>query len=372
MARPTIGCDARALVGPRTGVGTWTERVAGGLARFGAATVRLAATKPVELDERERHPALEIVPPARRPTLGPIWLNTTVPRLARRLDAWVGSLAILPLRCPCPTISVVHDLTPRTHPRRHTLANRIVFRLFLKRSLRTARAVVAVSRATAGELVSAFPWLEDSVEVIGNGVDPWYAPAPDDDDGGELRRRFAAGRPYILHLGTLEPRKGLPELVAAWENLELERGDGPDLVLAGRPGWHTGPILDRIRSSFLADRIHLPGYVVRDDARELLRHAEVVVLPSVAEGFGLPLAEAISCGSPAVASDIPALREVGGDAALYCRPGDPDALAEALGRALEPDTGERLRERARARAPELRWEPVIEAWAALLRRVVEP
>jgi glycosyltransferase involved in cell wall biosynthesis len=370
MARLSIGCDARALVGPRTGVGIWTERVAGGLARRGTATVRLAATGPVEIDDGERHPAIEIVPPPRRPTLGPIWLNTTVPRLARDLDLWLGSLAILPWRCPVPAVAVVHDLTPRTHPHRHTLANRIVFRLFLKRSLRTARTVVAVSRATAGELGRAFPWLEGGVEVIGNGVDAWYSPAPEDDDGTGLRRRYAAGRPYILHLGTLEPRKGLPGLVAAWEALDRERRDSPDLVLAGRPGWQTGPILDRIRSSPLAGRIHLPGYVDRGDARELLRHAEIVVLPSEAEGFGLPLAEAISCGSPAVASDIPALREVGGDAALYCPPGDTDALAATLGRALELDTAGRLRERARARAPELRWEPVIEAWNDLIRRVV--
>lgn len=366
-----IGCDARALVGPRTGVGTWTERVMGGLARAGAGTVYLAASKPVELEPDELHPALVPVPPPRLPMLGPVWLNGVVPGTVRRLglDVWVGALAILPVRCPVPTVAMVHDLTPRTHPGRHTLRNRLVFRAFLTRSLRQACSVVAGSAATAAEVRAAFPWLGARLETIGYGVDEWFSPAPPGDDGAGLRRRFSGGRPYLLHLGTLEPRKGIPDLVAAWERLAAAGGGVPDLVLAGREGWQTAAILQRVRSSPRSDRIHLPGYVDRDDARSLLRHAEAFVLASEAEGFGLPLAEAISCGTPAVASDIPALREAGGDAALYVPVRDVEALAAAIAGALDPPTAGRLRELARARAPKLRWGPVVAAWAELLERV---
>ncbi len=99
-----IGCDARALVGPRTGVGTWTERVMGGLARSGAATVYLAASKPLHLDDIEGHPGLKIVPASKRPQFGPVWLNTVVPRILRELaaDVSIGSLAILPCAARCP------------------------------------------------------------------------------------------------------------------------------------------------------------------------------------------------------------------------------------------------------------------------------
>lgn len=367
-----IGCDARALVGPRTGVGTWTERVMGGLARSGAATVYLAASKPLHLDDIEAHPRLNIVPAPRRPQLGPVWLNTVVPKILRELaaDVWIGSLAILPVRCPVPAVAMVHDLTPRTHPTRHTFANRIVFRLFLKRSLRSARTVVVGSAATEREVLAAFPWVEPKLERIGYGVDEWYSPAPADDDGKATRERFSDGRPYVLHLGTIEPRKGVADLVAAWELLRETMAIAPDLVLAGKQGWRTEPILRRIHSSPLADRIHLPGYVDREDARTLLRHAEVFALASEVEGFGLPLAEAVSCGTPAVATDIPALREAGGAAALYCPPNDPQALAAVLAEALDPETAARLRERARLRAPNLRWDPVVKAWAELLERVV--
>jgi glycosyltransferase involved in cell wall biosynthesis len=367
-----IACDARALVGPRTGVGTWTERVMGGLARRGSGPIFLAASKPFELAANELHPELKVLPAPRRSTLGPVWLNTTVPRQLRatRADVWIGTLAILPMRCPVPAVAMVHDLTPRTHPARHTLANRLVFRLFLERSLRSARTVVVGSAATESEVLAAFGWLEPKIERIGYGVDEWYAPAPLGDDGNAIRERFSGGRPYVLHLGTIEPRKGVTELVDAWESLHEGMSNAPGLVIAGKEGWQTEPILDRIHSSPLADRIHLPGYVSREDARELLRHAAVFVLASEVEGFGLPLAEAISCGTPSVASDIPALREAGGDAAIFFPPHDPQALAAALAQALDTDTAARLSELARKRAPKLRWEPVIEKWAELLQRIV--
>ena len=367
-----IGCDARALVGPRTGVGTWTERVMGGLARSGAATVYLAASRPLQLDDNEGHSRLRIVPAPKRLRLGPLWLNTVVPKTLRELaaDVWIGSLAILPVRCPVPAVAMVHDLTPRTHPTRHTLANRMVFRLFLERSLRSARTVVVGSAATEGEVLAAFPWVEPKLERIGYGVDEWFSPAPAEDDGKAIRERFSDGRPFLLHLGTIEPRKGVADLVAAWELLHERMAVAPDLVLAGKPGWQTEPILERIYSSPSADRIHLPGYVSREDARSLLRHAEVFTLASEAEGFGLPLAEAISCGTPSVATEVPALREAGGDAALFCPPNDPPALAAALAEALATETAARLRERARLRAPNLRWDPVVKAWADLLERIV--
>ena len=164
--------------------------------------------------------------------------------------------------------------------------------------------------------------------------------------------------------------KGITDLVAAWESLVEGREEAPDLVIAGKAGWQTEPILERIKASPFAERIHLPGYVSREESRELLRHAAAFVLASEAEGFGLPLAEAVSCGTPAVASDIPVLRESGGEAVLYSPVGDPDALAGALARTLDPDVAARLRARAAERAPELRWEPVVDAWVELLERVV--
>jgi glycosyltransferase involved in cell wall biosynthesis len=364
-----IACDARALVGPLTGVGTWTRQIVAGLAGRGH-DVLLAASKPILLSDELRHPRIAVLPPPAAPWPGTLWLQTSLPAaIARRhVDVLVGSLAIVPRHGSVPAVAMVHDLTPRTHPHRHTLANRFCFNAYLESSLDAASAVVAGSDATLAELAEAFPRTVDKIHRIGYGVEASFRPAVD-DHGMTTRERFAGGHRYVLHLGTLEPRKGVARLIGAWERLRARVTAPPDLVLAGAPGWGLRSIEARIMSSPYADRIHRTGYVDREASRDLLRHAEAFVLASEAEGFGLPLAEAICCGTPAVASDIPVLRETGGDAALYA-PLTETGLAAAIERALEPDTADRLRTRAAARAPQLRWDPVVDAWEELLSRVV--
>ena len=139
-------------------------------------------------------------------------------------------------------------------------------------------------------------------------------PAAPAADPPALRR---AGGRYILYLGTLEPRKNVEALVVACERMWGRRRSRPDLVLAGGAGWKTAGLHRRIARSPFRDKIHVAGYTAREAARELYRAAEVFVYPSLAEGFGLPVLEAMACGTPVVASTADALVEVGGDAALY-------------------------------------------------------
>ena len=367
-----IACDARSLVGFHTGVSTWVGQVMGGLARDHGRTVTLAASKPVEMPPQLQQANVHLLAPPRLAIPGTLWLHTVLPAQLRRAgaDVFVGALAVLPRRCPVPAIAVVHDLTPRTHPQHHTLANRFCFNAYLEESLDRAAAVVPVSAATEDDLRQNVLSVRSRIVRIGNGVDGFFSPADSDNDGRGVRERYSGGRPYILHLGTLEPRKGVIDLVAAWERLHALVDDAPDLVLAGGRGWHTGPILSRIEASHHRRRIHLPGHVGRTDVRDLYRHAEVFVLASQAEGFGLPLAEAISCGAACVASDIPSLRETAGDAALYSAPGAPANLARSIARALDPATAAALRRYAALRAAELGWGPVVAAWDDLLETVV--
>jgi glycosyltransferase involved in cell wall biosynthesis len=345
----------------------------GGLARAGNK-VLLAASRAIELPAGLVHAKVDLLPPPRLPIPGTLWLHTWLGWQLAHTGAkvWIGSLAIVPRRCPVPAVAMVHDLTPLTHPHRHTFANRFCFNTYIEESLDRASAVVVGSRATEEVVLELFPWVEPRLQLISYGVDSWFSPAPADDDGNSIRDRFSNGRPYLLHLGTLEPRKGLPTLVAAWEQLQRLLPDPPDLVLAGAAGWQTGPLLQQIDRSRHRARVHLPGYVSREDARGLLRHAAVFTLPSEAEGFGLPLAEAISCGTPCVASDISPLQEVAGDAALLAPVGDADSLARIIARALEPDVRDRLVQAAVRRAPGLRWHPVVRAWQELLMSLVTP
>lgn len=366
----SIACDARALVGPRTGVGTWTEQLVRGFADRGHH-VLLAASRAIDrgpfLERRE----IEVLPPPRHRVPGSLWLQHTLPSrlVAAGAHVFIGALAIVPRRCPVPAIAMVHDLTPRSLPHRHTLANRFCFNAYLESSLDEAEAVVAGSRATADELVEAHPAVARKLRVIGYGVDPFFSPAEPGDDGETTRQRFSGGRPYVLHLGTLEPRKGIDSLVAAWERLQLVLPDSPDLVIAGGEGWSTAPILARIAASPHGERIHRPGYVSREDARALLRHAAVFVLASEAEGFGLPVAEAIACDTPVVVSDIPVLRETAGEAGLFVPVGDVEALTDAITQALETTTASRLRCFGRDRAAAFGWDRVVASWLDLVDEV---
>lgn len=343
-----------------------------GLAGDSSTNILLGASKGIDLPDALRLPNVKILPRPRLPVPGSLWLHLSLPRILRKAqaDVFIGSLAIIPRNGAVPSISMVHDLTPKTHPDRHTLKTRTTFNPFIKHSLEGSRAVVVGSQATRDEVLNHFPSVKDKLSLISYGVDDFFSPSNDLTEGAEIRQLVCNGRPYILHLGTLEPRKGLLTLVEAWNRLNQSHADAPDLVLAGGTGWDINPLLEQINLSPNAHRVHRPGYVDREQARALMRHTECFVLASEAEGFGLPLAEAMACGAPCVASDIPALRESGGDATLFIPVGDSDALAETIARVLDPETSRDLRQTARGRISALAWGPIVEQWRKLIEDVV--
>jgi glycosyltransferase involved in cell wall biosynthesis len=364
-----VAIDARALLGKPTGIGTYTRGIARALSARPGLAVGLFA------------PRLLLDPPSGAglsshagPDLpGLLWTQTAFPRraLSWGADVILSALTIAPAVSRLPVVSVVHDLTPVTHPGWHAARTLVGFRPFWGRTLARAARFVCVSETTAEELKRLYPRAAGRIRVAPNGVDPEFTPCGEETAREAARRRYANGRPFVLYLGTLEPRKNVPVLVEACERLWRESPGRPDLVLAGGIGWKAGPILARIERSDFRKHIHLTGYAPRETARELYRAADVFVYPSLAEGFGLPLAEAMACGAPCVASTAAALREVGGDAALYAPAGDPAALARAIATALEdPETRVRLRAAGPPRAALFRWEVAAAATAAALEEAV--
>ncbi len=365
-----IAFDARPLIGPRTGVSVWLEGLLRGLVaatnwRFLLCLPRRVASLGVD-DLVDRTAVL--APPF--PLPGTLWLHTlAAPMLGERADAYVATLGVLPRRMPVPDVLVIHDVTPRTRPQAHTLANRFCFNAYVEESLARARTVVCVSEATRAAVERVQPRAARGALVIGEGVDPTFSPPEDVGTGDRIRRTFAGGRKFIVQLGTLEPRKGITTLLAAHAALRAMSGGVPDLVLAGKQGWGGPWLRDALARHPEPSSVHCPGYVSRVDARDLLRHAEVVVLASEEEGFGLPLAEALSCGAACVTTDAPALVEVAGGAARHVPRGDAGALAEALRESLAPEAQRALRSAARERARALTWERPLAAWRALLADV---
>ncbi|HPW56533.1 MAG: glycosyltransferase family 4 protein [Thermoanaerobaculaceae bacterium] len=367
MLSPTsIAFDARPLLGSWTGVGWW---LAGLLRELAARTewrFVLAVPRPVgnlQLDGLDGR-AVILAPPV--PLPGTLWLQTLAgPAASMRSSAYVGSLGILPRRLTVPAALAVHDLTPISRPQHHTLANRFCFSAYFGESLECADELVCASSATR-ERLRAFDARHGArAQVIPLAADPFFSPPPAGETGDAVRRQLAGGRPFVVQLGTLEPRKGIPVLLQAHARLLTAVPSAPDLVLAGGGGWGGRWLARALEAHPHAERVHLPGYVSRETARALLRHAEAVVLASEEEGFGLPLAEALACGAPCVISDEAALLEVAGECAQVFRRGDASGLAEALVRTLGGERT-RLREASLARARQLAWDGPATAWVSLL------
>jgi glycosyltransferase involved in cell wall biosynthesis len=364
-----VAIDARALMGEPTGIGTYTRGIARALAARPGITVGLFAPRPLQAppsgDGLSTHAGPDL--------FGLAWTQAA---FSRRASAWgadvlLAALTIAPVFSRLPVVSVIHDLTPVTHPGWHAARTLAGFRPFWGRTVSRAARFVCVSQTTAEEFARLYPAAARRIRVAPNGVDREFTPDSDDTAHEATRRRFASGRPFVLCLGTLEPRKNVPALVEACERLWKENPGRPDLVLAGGIGWKAGPILARIEHSEFRQRIHLAGYAPRRMALELYRAAEAFVYPSFAEGFGLPLAEAMACGTPCVASTAEALREVGGDAALYAPASDPAALARVIATALDdPATRARLRAEGPARAALFTWEGAASATAAALEEAL--
>lgn len=362
-----IAVDARALLGQSTGIGTYTRGISLALAARGAE-VGLFTPRPI-VDPPSSNGALTMH--ADRHRFGTVWLQTTLPaRVASwRADALLAALTIGPARGDVPLVSVVHDLTALTHPEWHSARTLIGFLPLWETTVERSARFLCVSETTARELASRYPETRSRISVALNGVGRQFRPGDDGAAADRTRRRFAGGRRYVLYLGTLEPRKDVETLVTACERLWAKRRARPDLVLAGDSGWKSTPLHRRIARSAFRDKIHVAGYANAALAPELYRAADVFVYPSLAEGFGLPVAEAMACGVPVVASDIEALREVGGDAAIFAPPRDGAAFAREIERALEDDaTRDALRAAGPRRAALFTWEDAARTTAEVLAR----
>lgn len=349
--------DARPLPGHRLGVAQYVLRLAEHAARQCDLEVLAKASDeadfplPVHLSRDLPRPVRLAVELA--------WDGRRVNRLAP--DVFHGVHYTLPRGLRVPATVTFHDATMLTMPEVHERSKRLFFQRAIPAGIARADQVICVSesaRQGAIEHAGADPARTHAIPLA---VDhDRYRPA-DGDRPAEVRS--ICDGPYLLWVGALEPRKDVPTLIEAFEHLA---GEIPHhLVLVGPDAWGAEIITERIAGSPVRDRIVRTGWISEDTKADLYRHADAFAYPSLAEGFGLPVLEAMACGTPTVTTTGSAPEEVAGDAALTVAPGDAPALAAAIGRALGEDAA-RLRGAGPARAAGYTWEATatrtVEVW----------
>jgi len=306
-----------------------------------------------------------------RPWVRVLWEQAIQPwALAADRPDLLHSLAFVsPVLWAGRTVLTIYDLSFLLYPGRFKAANRVYLSTMTRVSSRRARYVVAISQRTKADVVRMLGVAAERVEVVPPALEPDFRP-PAPEAVAEFRRRRGLPDHFLLYVGTLEPRKNLVVLVRAFK--ELHRHDSDlHLVLAGGKGWGYQEVQREIEQAWLQNAVLLPGFIPSGELPLWYAAADVFVYPSLYEGFGLPVLEALACGAPVVCSNVSSLPEAAGDAALQIDPADAEALAAAVTR-LRSDAGLRadLRQRGLTHAAQFTQLEMGRRMVALYRRAV--
>jgi glycosyltransferase involved in cell wall biosynthesis len=277
---------------------------------------------------------------------------------------------VLPLVCPVPGVVTVHDLGYLAYPETHRRFDRWYLDWTTRRHTRVAAHLLVDSEATRHDLIRHYQADPGRITVVHPGLDPVFRPIENPDQRAEVRSRYGIRSDYIIHVSTLHPRKNIARLLDAFESIHHSPFTihHSQLVLAGKPGWLSDDLITR--ATAMGDRVRLTGHVNQADLPALISGARALVMPSLYEGFGFPVLEAMACGTPVVASNVSSLPEVAGDAALFIDPHDTDALAKALARILtDEDLRAELRQRGLERARHFTWQRAAQQTLTILENV---
>jgi glycosyltransferase involved in cell wall biosynthesis len=273
-------------------------------------------------------------------------------------DVFFSPVTQLPRGLGCPAAATVHDLAFLDYGEHFTMRARLLARMQARHAVRSARLLIADSEATRADLVRHYQVASERIRVVYPGCAPRFGAVPAAGEVEALRSKLGLLNPFVLYVGRLQPRKNLPGLISAFEQLCRDHPDLPhDLVIAGGKGWLYESIFAAAMQSPVAKRIRFAGFVSAEDLPVLYAAAEVLALVSLWEGFGFPVIEAMAAGTPVLTSDRSSLPEVAADAAVLVNPEDASAIAAGLHR-LITDTAlrETLIARGRVRAAAFTWD----------------
>ena len=289
--------------------------------------------------------------PESQPALRVVWEQLTLPRLVARynIDVLHAAVNVLPEWLPssCATVVTLHDLAFLRFPHVLTRSKRVYHRTFTVRSLQRATRLIAVSESTRQDAHGLLHIPLEHIQVVYPCISARFSNVVKEEIVDQIKEKYKLSEGFLLYLGTLEPRKNITTLLTAYAQLRQTYGIRQKLVVAGSKGWMYESIFAQTQQLGLTSEVLFPGFVSDEEQAAWYHAASVFVYPSLYEGFGIPVAEALACGTPVVTSDISSLPEAGAGVALCVNPHDEHALAEALFRAITDST---IRDTARASA----------------------
>src|SRR5262245_8446639 len=367
-----IAFDGTTLRPARTGVGYYTEHLLHHLVKAGADDeIIVVSNRPVDTTS-PLPPNVRVGSSATRvPRL--VWMQAIAPRLLRRLRVDVAHFTngMMPLASPVPSVVTIHDMSltmfPKYHPARRVLLNRPLVDVAARR----ADAIITVSESAKRDIVRLYGSQAERIHVVHEAAAPSFQPVRDRAVLDRVRRRYQLADRFILYVGTIEPRKNLPKLIEGFANRQKIGQLAHQLVCAGPYGWLSRDIEDLIDRLQIEDAVRFTGYVPFEDLAALYSLAEMFVFPSLYEGFGLPVIEAMACGTPVVTGHVAALAEVGGGAVEQVAHLDADSLGGAMVRlADDPRRRETLSALGLQRAQMFSWERAAHETLKVYRHAV--
>jgi glycosyltransferase involved in cell wall biosynthesis len=300
-----------------------------------------------------------------------VWEQFALPKLLKQLqiDLLHSPHYTMPLWTTIPVVVTYHDMTFFLYPSYHTLVKRFFFPFMIRQSARRSSALIAVSESTRQDAIRLLGISPKNITSTLLGYDSSFVPIEDQIYLEQVRQKYQLPGRFIFNVGTIEPRKNQLALINAFDIL-ADTDSNIALVLVGGAGWYYNQLSQQIIKSPNRDRIYLIGYVDRVDMPALYNLAEVFVYPSIYEGFGLPLVEALACGRPIITSNISALPEIVSDAGLLVSPNDCEQLSQAIRKLLEDkNLATEIGQKALVRAKEFSWRKTAEQTLEIYERV---
>ncbi|HEY3024909.1 MAG TPA: glycosyltransferase family 1 protein [Pyrinomonadaceae bacterium] len=276
--------------------------------------------------------------------------------------------------CPCPVVASIHDLSFEHLPKTFKRRSRMQLRLTVRQTARNAARILALSEYSRGDIIETYGIEPERVSVIPPAAPGHFAPVTDVLELARVRRNYGIEDEYILSVGSIQPRKNLARLIAAYASLRRLRPQAklPQLVLVGKKAWLFDETLRAATEHGLTSDIIFTGYVPEADLPPLYSGACCFIYPSYFEGFGLPVLEAMQCGTPVIAGNRTSLPEVVGDAGLLVDPFDEQALALAMARVIEnSDLAAELCVKGLKRAREFSWRKTARMTLEVYKQAVE-